>query len=131
MGFQQQILDQLFVAFLTSLASLIVVLPANYIGIYYPFIGVVLIFIGTSYLFYLLYYRFYLKKFHLINPPYIFAWWVYLTMSFTLTFSIPTLFAHRWLPPGLDAYFLINSIIAFISFELYSYRLTLKNWIAS
>ncbi len=131
MGFQQQILDQLFIAFITSIASLAIVIPSNFIGLYFPFIGLSFVFFGTGYLFYLLYIYYYQKKFHPITPPYLFLWWIYLTISFSLVFSLPIFITFKWRFANMEIFLMINSLVAFISFELYSYRLSLKNWLGN
>ena len=128
MGFQQQILDHLFIAFITAIASLLIVIPSNFAGIYFPIIGCLLNTIGVLYLFFLLYKFYYLKKYQLIKSPALYYWWFYLSLSFAFTFSTPIIQRENWLSSHILAFSLLIPLLAYVLFELYSFRLGVKNW---
>lgn len=131
MGFQQQILDNLLIAFVSAVASLVVVIPANLIGLWSPFIGCLVNLIGISSLFFLLYKYYYQKKYQNIEQPSLTLWWVYLSLSFAFTFSGPIIQREQWLSFDLFPFMIFIPLMAYIFFELYSFRLGIKNWIKS
>lgn len=131
MGFQQQILDHLFIAFLSTMGSLFVVIPSNLAGLYFPLIGCVLNLVGVTFIFYLLYKYFYQKKYQTIDAPVIYGWWFYLSVSFALTFSSPIIVREAWLAPNFEFFFILVPLTAYVLFELYSFRLGIKNWMKS
>lgn len=131
MGFQQQILDNLLIAFVSAVASLVVVIPANLIGLWNPYIGCLVNLIGISSLFFLLYKYYYQKKYQNIEQPSLTLWWVYLSLSFAFTFSVPIIQREKWLSFNLFPFMIFIPLMAYIFFELYSFRLGIKNWIKS
>lgn len=129
MGFQQQVLDNMFVAFLSSFGSLVVVIPSNYAGIHFPLIGCMLNIFGACAIFYFIYKYFYQKKFHTIHAPQIFGWWIYLSISFALAFSAPIILRESWIAHEYSFIFTLIPLVSFVLFEIYSFRLGIKNWI--
>lgn len=131
MGFQQQILDHLFIAFLSTMGSLFVVIPSNLTGLYFPLFGCLLNFVGVTFIFYLLYKYFYQKKYQTIESPFLYGWWFYLSLSFAITFSSPIITREAWFGPHSEILFILIPLTAYVLFELYSFRLGIRNWMKS
>lgn len=131
MGFQQQILDHLFIAFLSTMGSLFVVIPSNLTGLYFPLLGCLLNFVGITFIFYLLYKYFYQKKYQSIESPSLYGWWFYLSLSFAITFSSPIIMREAWFGANFEILFILIPLTAYVLFELYSFRLGIRNWMKS
>lgn len=128
MGFQQQVLDQLFIAFLSAFGALIISLPANFIGFDHPELGLIINGLGCAFLFKLVYRYYFMKKFQSIPSPIIYFWWIVLATAFSFALSSPIFLRESWITKDWDFLFLFLPLLGFISFEIYSYHLALRRW---
>lgn len=128
MGFQQQVLDQLFIAFLSAFGALLVSLPANFIGFEYPALGIIINGVGCALLFRLVYRFYFIKKFQSIPSPIVYFWWMILALVFSFALSSPIFQREAWITKDWDFLFLFLPLAGFIGFEVYNYHLALRRW---
>ena len=131
MGFQQQVLDQLFIAFLSAFGALLVSLPANFIGLEHPTLGLVINCVGCAILFRVVYRFYFIKKFQIIPSPIVYFWWTVLAFVFSFALSSPIILRESWITPDWDFLFLFLPLLGFIGFEIYNYHLALRRWFFS
>ncbi len=129
MGFQQKILDHIFVAFLTSISSISIALFALFISMYSIYLGLFFNLIGALFIFIFCYKYYYTKRFYPIPKNHQIAWLLILSMSFSFAFSIPILGREKILSENLELFGTLIPLVSFVGFEIYSFKNSLQQFI--
>ncbi len=122
MGFQQKILDHIFIAFLTSISSISIALLAMFVSMHFLLLGLIINFLGAVLIFIFSYKYYYTKRFYPIPNNHKIAWLVILSLSFSFAFSTPILGREKIITENLELIGTLIPLISFLGFELYSFR---------
>ncbi len=122
MGFQQNLLDQMVIAFLSSIGSMAVAIIGILCSLIHPLFGLCMNFLGLSLLFPTIYKWYYCKKFGKLSKSLEWTWWILLTLTFGFSLSMPILVRELWMREHNEWLAAVIPLITFVGFEIETYK---------
>ncbi len=129
MGFQQSILDQIIIAFISAIGSIMLAIIAFFLSYENLLAGLSVNFIGLFILFFALYRYYYKNKFGELSTADQLTWWIILSVSFGYALCMPILLREKILSDSVEWTSLVLPLIAFVLFEIQTFKVHFKKYI--